>query len=233
MSFFMHQVVDPDYGNYYQFTTLGYGTIVLIMFLLLFIACFFHGNFSSEKVPKKFSKFSTKQLVFAALSMALAFVTSNIKLIDMPMGGAVTLCSMFFISFSGYLFGLRKGILIAIAYGFLQLFTNPWVISIPQLFMDYIFAFGALGLCGIFSQKKHGLLLGFLLSLTGRFICSFLSGYLFFSDYAQYYDMGAITYSFVYNISYIGLEGLLTIIILALPPVKKGLAQVQRLANQT
>ena len=41
-------------------------------------------------------KLGTKQLVFSSMAMALAMVTSMIKLVDMPMGGSVTLFSMFF-----------------------------------------------------------------------------------------------------------------------------------------
>ena len=36
----------------------------------------------------------------------------------------------------------------------LQLITGPYIISIPQLVCDYILAFGALGLAGIFHNKK-------------------------------------------------------------------------------
>lgn len=99
-----------------------------------------------------------KQIAFCAMAMALAVVTSMFKIIDMPMGGSVTLFSMLFIVLTGYWFGVRTGITTAVAYGILQLLINPYIISIWQMLMDYVFAFGALGLAGLFSNKKKGLI---------------------------------------------------------------------------
>lgn len=119
----------------------------------------------------------------------------------------------------------------AIAYGFLQLIVDPYIISIPQMLTDYIFAFGALGLSGLFSNKKHGLILGFIAGVLGRFVFTFLSGLIFFGSYASSYNMTAPVYSFVYNGSYIGAETVITVIILMLPPVAKGLARVKIMAQ--
>ena len=42
--------------------------------------------------------------------------------------------------------------------------------------------------------------------------------------------MSAPVYSLIYNGAYIGLEGLITICVLALPAVKKGLLKVKEMA---
>lgn len=55
------------------------------------------------------------------MAMALAMLTSMVKVVDMPMGGSVTLLSMFFICLIGYLYGLRTGLTTAVAYGFCSL----------------------------------------------------------------------------------------------------------------
>lgn len=120
----------------------------------------------------------------------------------------------------------------AIAYGFLQLIIDPYIISVPQMLTDYIFAFGALGLSGVFSNKKHGLILGYLLGVCGRFVFSFLSGLIFFGSYASGYGMTAPVYSFVYNGAYIGAEALITIILLLMPPVSKGLLRIKQMAQE-
>ncbi len=119
----------------------------------------------------------------------------------------------------------------ACAYGILQLVTNPYIISIPQMLTDYLFAFGALGLSGIFCDKKNGLIKGYVLGILGRFFFTFLSGMIFFGSYASDYGLTAPVYSLVYNGSYVGGEALLTLIILAIPAVQKGLAHVKVLAN--
>ena len=92
------------------------------MVVALIVACFFTGKDSK-------AHFSVKQLVFAAMCVTLATVTSMIKLFELPMGGSVTLFSMFFMTFVGYLYGPRAGITASVAYGFLQLVIDPSVTS--------------------------------------------------------------------------------------------------------
>lgn len=223
MSFFAKEVIDEEWGNYFELTGAGYGAIIALMLIILLAACFISGKGENKR-------FSTKQLVFSSMAMALAMVTSMIKVVDMPMGGSVTFFSMLFICLTGYWFGLRGGLLTAIAYGFLQLIVDPYIISIPQMLTDYIFAFGALGLSGVFSNAKHGLLKGYLLGVLGRYFFVFLSGMIFFGSYASAYNMAAPVYSLAYNGAYLGMETLITLILISLPPVNKGLARVKTMA---
>ena len=222
MSFFATEIVD-EWGNYFELTGAGYAALVIIMVVVLLDACLIGGR-------NRKKKFSTRQLVFSAAAMALAMVTSMIKLFELPMGGSVTLLSMLFICLIGYWFGLSGGLMAAVAYGFLQLIVDPYIISIPQMLTDYIFAFGALGLSGVFSNKKHGLVLGYLLGVVGRFVFAFLSGVIFFGMYAADYGMTAAAYSFLYNGSYIAAEAIITIVIIMLPPVAKGLQRIKTMA---
>lgn len=208
----------------YSLTGAGYTVLVLIMLALLLAACYI------TKADQK-GKTGTRHLVFSAMAMALAFVTSFIKFLSLPMGGSITLFSMFFICLIGYWYGLRSGLMAAVAYGILQMVVDPYIISIPQMLCDYIFAFGALGLSGVFSRAKHGLVKGYLLGIAGRFVFSFLSGLIFFGQFAPE-GMNPAVYSAAYNGSYIFTEGVLTIIIVSIPPVAKALAKVKALAVQ-
>ncbi len=227
MSFFAKEIMDEEWGNYFELTGAGYGILIACMVALLLAACFLSGK---TKEGKKI-KLGTKQLVFSSMAMALAMVTSMIKLVDMPMGGSVTLFSMFFICLIGYWYGLKGGLMTAVAYGFLQLIVDPYIISIPQMLTDYIFAFGALGLSGIFSKSRYGLLKGYVAGVLGRYFFTFLSGMIFFGSYASSYNMTAPVYSLVYNGSYIGLEALFTLMLAALPPVSRGLDRVREMAG--
>ena len=221
ISFFVQKVTD-EWGVSYTPTKFGIFTFLVILILLLLFACYFS---NSDK------HFHTKQLIISAMAMALAFVTSLIKIIDMPMGGSVTLFSMLFICLIGYWFGLQAGLCTAIAYGFLQLICDPYIISFPQMLIDYIFAFGALGLSGLFHDKKHGCILGYTVAVLGRYFFAVLSGIVFFGSSASAYNMSAFVYSIVYNGAYIGLEYVLTIIVLQIPAVKKALVSVKNLAS--
>ena len=228
MSFFATEIIDQEYGNYFNLTPAGYALLVAAMLALLIGACYISGKMR-EKQGK--SPISTKQLAFCAVAIALGMVTSYLKLFDAPYGGSVTLFSMLFICLIGYWFGLRTGLMAACAYGILQLVVDPYIISIPQMLTDYLFAFGALGLSGIFSNKKHGLIKGYLLGVLGRYFFAFLSGMIFFGSYAADYGMSAPVYSLVYNGSYIGAETILTLIVLAIPAVQKGLANIKVMAT--
>lgn len=223
MSFFVNEVLDEEWGNYFELTGAGYGALIAVMLGLLLAACFISGK-------KENKRFGTRQLVFSAMAMALAMVTSMIKVVDMPMGGSVTLFSMLFICLIGYWYGPKGGLMAAVAYGVLQLIVDPYIISIPQMLTDYILAFGALGLSGIFSKAKHGLAKGYIAGILGRFFFTFLSGMIFFGSYAASYNMTAPVYSFLYNGAYLGLEALLTLILAAIPAVSRGLAGVKRMA---
>ncbi len=219
MSLFLEQAEDS-----YNLTSAGYGALVLLLIAALIAACFFTGK-------DKKSHFSVKQLVFAAMCVTLSMVTSMIKLFDLPMGGSVTLFSMFFITFVGYLYGIRAGLTSALAYGLLQLITGPYIVSIPQLICDYILAFGALGVSGFFTNSKHGMVKGYLAGIFGRLVFSVLSGVIFFSQYAPE-TMSPFTYSLAYNGLYIGVEGIMTIILISIPAVHKALNRIKVMANE-
>lgn len=228
LSIFATEIIDQENGNYFDLTPAGYALLVVIMLLLLFGACFISGK-KREKQGK--APISTKQLVTCAAAIALAMVTSYLKLFHLPMGGSITLFSMLFICLIGYWFGLRTGLMAACAYGILQLVIDPYIISIPQMLTDYLFAFGALGLSGVFCNKKHGLIKGYLFGVLGRYFFAFLSGMIFFGSYAADYGMSAPLYSLAYNGIYLGAEAALTLIVLSVPAVQKGLSSIKTMAN--
>lgn len=215
--------VDDGWGGFeYVIKPFGYAAMIVVLLLLLIAIATIHQK--SKKV-----KFSTKQLVFAAISMALAVATSYLQPFRAPMGGSVTLCSMLFITLIGYWYGPAIGLTSAVAYGLLQLIIDPYVVSIPQMLFDYIFAFGALGLSGLFSNRKHGLIKGYLLGIFGRFVFSTLSGVIFFASYAPE-GMNPWVYSIGYNGFYIAIEGAITVVVLAIPQVANALGQVKKYA---
>ena len=95
---------------------------------------------------------------------------------------------------------------------------------------DYLLAFGALGLSGLFSNKKNGLIKGYIAGVLGRYFFAFLSGLIFFASYAEGSGMSAPVYSLAYNGSYLGCEAAMTLIVLAVPAVNKAFARVKQMA---
>lgn len=215
-------VVTPDGG----LTTLGYVLCGIAVAALILAAAFLSSKNSSHK------KLSTKQLVFCAAAMALSFLTSYIKVFSMPYGGSITLFSMLFICLTGYWYGLGTGMLTGLAYGILQFLQEPYVLSPFQVCCDYILAFAGLGLAGAFTRQTDGLRKGYLLGITVRGAFHALGGYLYWMDYMpeNFPQALASIYPIVYNYSYILAEGVLTVIVILLPPVSRALGQVKKSA---
>lgn len=205
-------------------TTIGIVIVVVVIAALIVVAAILRHRNSEKK-----AKLTTKQLVFSAVAMALAMLCSMIKFADLPMGGSVTLFSMLFIVLIGYWYGPYVGIMTAVAYGLLQFVTEPIFYTIPQMLIDYPCAFGALGLAGFFSGKKHGLQIGYLAGVLGRYVFAVISGVVFFGAYAPE-GTPAIVYSLGYNATYLVPEAVITLIVISIPPVANALARVKRQA---
>lgn len=177
-------------------------------------------------------KLSTKQIVFSAASIGVATVLANfVKLPSLPFGGSVTFFSMFFVALPGLLFGPTTGICAAVAHGLIQFISNPYAIHPLQVLLDYPVAFGALGLSGFFCNKKRGMFVGYLVGVLGRFFVASLSGAIFFTTYVGYFndDLKALWAGIVYNMSYIFPEAVITLMILLVPSVQKGLKYIKNM----
>ena len=165
----LYTAVTNDWGETtYIPTTLGNVLLVIILAALLAAAVLFARmqmkktavapTVSDGDHKMNRSKLTVKQLAFCAMAIALGTVLSNIKLFHFPTGGSITLLSMLVICLPGYWFGLGAGIATGVAYGVLQLLIDPYVLYPLQLVVDYLLAFGALGLSGLFSNAKLGLI---------------------------------------------------------------------------
>ena len=215
-----YDVVVNDWGETtYVPTTLGNVCLVILILVLLFLAAGF--------IKKRSKKLSIQQLAFCAVAIALGTVLSNIKVFSFPTGGSITLLSMLVICLPGYWFGLGAGILTGVAYGVLQMLVDPYILFPAQLVVDYLLAFGALGLSGLFCKRKHGLIPGYILAVLGRYTFAVLSGWLFFGMYA-WEGWNPLPYSLAYNAIYIFAEAAVTIVVLLLPPVRKALEMVKK-----
>lgn len=202
--------------------TPGYVLFIVLILAFLLIASTLGKKKGTHRVIQ------TKQLSICSICMALAFVLSFVKLFEAPMGGSITLMSTFFITLVGYFYGTYTGVITGVAYGLLQFIVGSSFVHPIQILVDYPLAFGALGLSGVFAGSKYGIIKGYLLGITGRLFFAVLSGVVFFASYAG--DKNVFWYSFTYNFAYIGIEGIITVIVLMIPAVKKGLNQIKEIA---
>lgn len=207
-------------------TAAGYAVCVAAGIALFALAIYFAGK-NSEK-----SRMSTKQLIFCAASIALAFVTSYIKIFEMPWGGSVTLCSMLFIVMVANWYGVKTGVLVGLAYGILQFIQEPYVLSLFQVCCDYVLAFAALGVAGFFSRSPKGLVKGYVAAVLARGAFHALGGYLYWMSYMpdNFPQSLRSVYPIVYNYSFLLVEALITAAVISVPAVASALNQVKRAA---
>lgn len=207
-------------------TTAGYAVCIAVGVVLFVVALFFAGRNSKKR------KMTTRQLVFCAMAIALAFVTSYLKVFSLPWGGSVTLCSMLFIVLVGNWYGVQAGVLVGLAYGLLQFIQEPFVLSFFQVCCDYILAFAALGVAGFFAKSKHGLLKGYIAAVIARGAFHSLGGYLYWMDYMpeNFPQSLKSIYPIAYNYSFLLAEAAITVIIISIPAVTKGLGRVKQTA---
>lgn len=154
---------------------------------------------------KKSTNNNTKAIVYAAACIATSFALSYIRFFELPSGGSITFASLVPLMLYSKIFGIRKGVLAGVIYGFLQFIQAPWFYHPIQFLLDYPIAFGAIGLTGIFSDKNifgKKLIIQFafgaVIAVTLRYLSHVVSGiYVFGSGDPENY--GAVAWSFLYN----------------------------------
>ena len=165
------------------------------------------------------NRFSTKIIAEIVVFVSLATVLSYIKLFSLPQGGSVTAASMVPIIWLALRRGPKVGLFAAILYGTVQFALAPYIYHPAQVLLDYPIAFGLLGVAGFFQKSPF---IGATLGITGRFIAHFLSGIIFFADYAPE-GMPVAAYSVIYNGGYLLVELVISIYIIYLLQKSKAL----------
>lgn len=170
-----------------------------------------------------------RALCEGAIMVALAFVLSFVKLMELPNGGSLT-PAMFPILLFALRWGLGKGLMSGFLFGLLQLiFDGAYAWGWQSMLLDYLLAFTPLGLAGLFKGKAWGIFPGTVLGCVARFVIHYISGVTIYRIYEPTTVPGigtfdnASLYSLAYNGSYMLPNLLLTLVIAGLlyVPMKK------------
>ncbi len=153
----------------------------------------------------------TKRLTESAMLLAIAIVLELIAKMFIPeqtFGGQITIVSMLPVVLISYRHGMKWGFVASFTYALLEMAIGMKTVSsafLPGYFgdgamilnaiimclLDYVLAYTLLGLGGIFRNKIKnpgvGLMCGSIVALGCRFIAHILSGYILFSNWAEYY----------------------------------------------
>ncbi|MEG2084864.1 MAG: energy-coupled thiamine transporter ThiT [Clostridia bacterium] len=152
---------------------------------------------------KKSEKGETLAIVYAAISIAMSFALSYIRILKLPQGGSITIGSILPIVIYSYFFGVKRGVFCCLIYGLMQAMQDPWIVHPLQFILDYPLAFAMYGFAGLFRKMKpiKGLPLAILTVTTLRYLCHATSGAIFFGAYgADYGITNAAAWGFCYNL---------------------------------
>ena len=158
---------------------------------------------------------TTKKLTFSALMTALATVLMLIsKMIPAPwlQGGSVTLASMVPIIIVGIIYGTKWGLCASLSFALIQMMfgfypppTQTFLYFLLVVLLDYVFAFGVLGLSGAIynamGKKIFAISVSAFIVTLLRYICHILSGILIWGVYAEE-GQSILAYSLIYNGTY-------------------------------
>ena len=173
-----------------------------------------------------------RALCEGAIMLALAIVLNLVSkpiFANMPNGGSISL-AMFPILFYAHRWGLGNGLLMGFAYGLLDmLLDGGYAWGWQSIILDYLAAYTALGLGGLFKGKDWGIFPGVALGCLGRFAVHHISGITIYKILVptEVEGFGVFSnphiYSLVYNGVYMLPNTIIAIVIAALlfVPLKK------------
>ena len=162
-------------------------------------------------------------LAEGGVMLALATVLSMFKLADLPYGGSVTPASLLPVMLLSYRHGTKTGVLCALCYGVIQQllglntlsYFSAWYSIVAIILLDYILAFAAAGLGGLyrgkFKSEALALSLGGLTVCLVRYLCHVVSGATVWAG-MSIPTGGALIYSFIYNATYMLPEAIILVL---------------------
>lgn len=174
------------------------------------------------------SRNHVRALCEGAVMVALGTVLGFLKLFELPQGGSISL-GMLPILFYAIRWGAGRGVLCGFVYGLLQLILDgAYAWGWQSMLLDYIVAFAALGLGGVFAGKSWGVFAGTVLGSFARFVVHYISGITIYRIVVPTAVLGTTfdnphLYSIVYNGSYMAVDMAFCLVIFALlyKPMKK------------
>lgn len=156
-------------------------------------------------------------MISVALMIAITFILQQIKLFHMPQGGSVTPGGMVPLILLSLRYGMKIGALAGFLFGLLEMIIDPFLVHPIQILFDYPLPYMSMALAGLWKDLR---VFSITLAFVARFMCHFVSGVVFFSSYAPE-GMSPITYSAVFNATYLIPELIISAVIIKLLPLKR------------
>ena len=160
----------------------------------------------------------TRMICEGAIMIALSLILGLLKVFELPQGGSISLEMLPLFLFC-VRWGVGSGFIACFAFGILQVFVQGAVSwGWASILLDYIVAFGVIGVAGFGRGHKYGIFWGSVLGGIARFIIHFISGITIYKIVAPTELFGTVfdnpvLYSVVYNGWYVVIDVVICLII--------------------
>ena len=188
-------------------------------------------------------KYWGNHVFWSALLLAFslfAYAFQPIRMFEEPYKvGEVTLFSMLILCLIGYFYGPLEGFITCFLFGAIT-FTADVLLGYSPFrlteCMDYLIGYTLMGFCGVLAiipkrnKQKRSLISCFTLAIFLRFLESVCIWSIFREEPVSWHN--DLWYGFINCIGYIGIEYVISIILLLLPPVKKAITFIQKATTE-
>ena len=124
-----------------------------------------------------------RALTEGAVFVALAQILSYLKLFRLPQGGSITVAMLPIFLYCAR-WGFGPGILASFVYSVLQLLLDgAYAWGWQSILGDYIVAYTALGLAGLFHKQKNGFFVGIVVGCLARLLIHYVVGATVWGEY--------------------------------------------------
>ena len=167
------------------------------------------------------NKLTLRALTEGAILVALAQILGYIKLFHLPQGGSVTVAMLPIFLYCAR-WGFGPGVLAGFLYGLLQLLLDgAYAWGWQSMLGDYLVAYTALGLAGLFAGRRYGFFTGTVGGSLARLLVHWFVGATVWAEYMPESFFGMTMrspwfYSLLYNGSYMLLDLALCLLVGAL-----------------
>ena len=173
----------------------------------------------------------------SSVMIAAAIVLSFIEIQIGPSGGSInfTMLPILIIAYrQGALWGMGSGMI----FGLVKCIIGGGIgWGLPSILLDYVLAYGVIGIAGVFKRKKGRLILSAVLGCLARYVIHFISGITLYAIMVptKIETVGAVisnawAYSAIYNLIYMVPSSIVCIVFMAfMPAVFK---QMDKISNK-
>lgn len=197
-------------------------------------------------------KLWNRKWMWTCLFLGLFILLSAVKVVVLPQGGAVTYLSLLFLWLVTYFFGFRYGLICSVLFGFARLGVNyltaEYINYHPMaILLEYPLGYGVFCLGGLIEEPEKNVVnlsrlrkgpetepfklkMGYVIGIMGQFILYVISAVCFYPPDREGF-LSNLLFCIVYDASYLMIEGIITVLVLCIPPVYETIFYLKYIAT--